>query len=208
MSNFPGLSTRRIEAFSDGVFAIVITLLAFQIKLPAIAPAEAGGQLSKILISLWPEFYTYFLSFLMVGIYWIGHHNAYHHIPFSNRVLLWLNLVSLMLVALLPFFTSLMAKHMDQQIAVVLYGVNIIAIGIANFYQWRYACSAHLVDSQVEDWFMAKVNFRLLVAPGIALVSIALSFLNTYLSAFIYTAMIVFYMFPTAIDRYRKTKPG
>jgi len=204
MPSFPGLTTRRIEAFSDGVFSIVITLMAFQIKLPAIDPAHAAVDLPRAVLSLWPEFYTYALSFFMVGVYWIGHHNAYHHIQHSNRALLWLNLISLMLVALLPFSTSLFGRFLEQQLAVIIYGLNIIAIGAANYLQWQYALRARLVDSEIEDWFVERANFRLLVAPAVALVSIAISFWNVYVSALLYITLIAFYMFPTVLDRYRK----
>jgi len=203
-SSFPGLSTRRIEAFSDGVFSIVITLMAFQIKLPPIDSANAAQELPRALITLWPEFYTYALSFLMVGVYWIGHHNAYHHIQRSNRPLLWMNLVSLMIIALLPFSASVLGRYMDNQISVVLYGSNIIAIGLANYAQWRYALNARLVNAEIEPWFVKKVNFRMLMAPAVAVSSILVSFINTRASVLLYLALIVFYMFPTALDRFRK----
>ncbi len=196
-----GLTTRRIEAFSDGVFAIVITLMAFQIKIPPIDPLFAAQQLPKALWSLWPEFYSYGLSFFMVGVYWIGHHNAYHHINRTDRPLLWFNLVSLMLVALLPFSTSLLGRYMNFQLAHIVYGVNIIVIGIANYYQWRYARTRGLVNVKMERWFIRKTNKRLLLAPGVAVGAILLSFINLHASALLYLSIILYYLFPTAIDR-------
>src|SRR5579862_5584385 len=92
-------TTTRIEALSDGVFAIVLTLMVFQIRIPDLSQENAATQLWPRLVHQWPEFYSYMISFMIVGAYWIGHHGLYHMVKRSSLTLLWLNLVFLMFVA-------------------------------------------------------------------------------------------------------------
>src|SRR5712692_6409261 len=89
------LSTNRIEAFSDGVFAVAITLLVLNLQIPQLAASVVSRELVPKLIELWPKLLIYVLSFVIVGIYWVGHHNTFHYIKRSDRTLLWLNLLLL-----------------------------------------------------------------------------------------------------------------
>jgi hypothetical protein len=85
-----GLSKTRIEALTDGIFAIAMTLMVFDIKVPAVAQMNQLN-LRHELIQLWPRFLAYVISFVMLGVYWVGHHNQYHYIRSTDRPLLWIN---------------------------------------------------------------------------------------------------------------------
>src|SRR5215470_5668536 len=95
-----GLTKSRIEALSDGIFAVAMTLLVLDIKPPAVMQATA---LPRELLALWPRCLSYVVSFLMLGIYWVGQHNQFHLIRWADRTLLWINVVFLMAISFVPF---------------------------------------------------------------------------------------------------------
>jgi len=112
--------TARIEAFSDGVFAIAITLLILEIKIPA----AGSGNLSMQLLRQWPSYFAFVFSFAFIGIMWINHHRLFTHIKRSNNALLFLNLLLLLGVCAVPFPTAVLAQHLgqsDQRAAAILY---------------------------------------------------------------------------------------
>ncbi len=87
-----GLGKTRVEALTDGVFAIAMTLLVFGITIPAVAQDAPAAAFQQKLLELWPKFLTYGISFIVLGIYWVGHHNQFHYIRRTDRMLLWINI--------------------------------------------------------------------------------------------------------------------
>ncbi len=138
-----GLSKGRIEAFSDGVFAIVITLLVFNIKVPELPRGAPAAELRHALLELWPKFLSYVISVVVVGIYWVAHHAAFHCVKHSDRIFLWINILFLAFVAVIPFSAALLGQYHRYQIAIVFYGANMIAAGLSLYLLWWYATSKH-----------------------------------------------------------------
>ena len=93
-----GLNKNRVETLVDGVFAIVMTLLVFDIRVPTIAPEEAARELPRQLIAMYPRFLAYVFSFVILGFYWVGHRAQMHYIRRTDRLLLWINILFLMSV--------------------------------------------------------------------------------------------------------------
>ena len=126
---FPTIN--RIEALTDGVFAIVMTLLVLDISLSSFADASTKAELMQGLLKLSPKFYSYALSFLALGFLWHQHHLAFHHIKRSNTALTWINIVGLMFVALVPFSTSVLSEYNSAtmgNIPLVLYFTNLLIV--------------------------------------------------------------------------------
>jgi uncharacterized membrane protein len=123
------MSTNRLEAFSDGVFAIAITLLVLDIHVPE--PGE--GSLGHELLAQWPSYAAYVISFLTIGIIWINHHAAFSRLRSVDHSILILNLVLLMSVGILPFTTSLMAEYLKEDsgesLAAAVYGASYLLMG-------------------------------------------------------------------------------
>lgn len=137
------LGKNRIEALSDGIFAIVMTLLILEFHVPDLPPNAPNVQVAPALFELWPKFFTYVVTFVGLGIYWVAHHNIYQFIHRSDRVLLWLNILFFMFVSLLPFTTSVLNAFRQTQIAPLFFGANLRlaalpAMGIREF-PARYA---------------------------------------------------------------------
>jgi len=123
------LNKQRLEAFSDGVFAIVITLLILDVKIPDVQPTALGAGLVNIL----PQILTYILSFFIVGLYWHLHHQVAAQIKLIDEVFIWLNLVWLLFVSVLPFPTALLGRYPLQPIPLTIYGINLILVNVTGF---------------------------------------------------------------------------
>src|SRR5215813_3811120 len=123
-----GLSKTRIEALTDGIFAIAMTLMVFDIKVSPLAHMNRLN-LQHELIQLWPRFLAYVISFIMLGVYWVGHHNQYHYIRRTDRPFLWINIFFLMGVSLIPFSTGLLGQFPEDRAALAVYGLNLIMVG-------------------------------------------------------------------------------
>jgi uncharacterized membrane protein len=126
----------RILALSDGVFAIAATLLIIEIPVPAVA---GDDRLSRALLGLWPRYLAYLLSFLVIGRFWVIHHQAFRLIARFDTGLLWLNLLLLMFVAFLPFPTSVLGRHVGSPVAAALYAVSVALVAAASAACWWYA---------------------------------------------------------------------
>lgn len=149
MSDLNGAAneTARIEAFSDGVFAIAITLLILELQVP---PQTPHGGLRSALINLWPSYLAFLASFMTIGIMWLNHHRLFTLINKNADGLIAFNLLLLLGITWLPFPTALLAEHLegphaDQQAAALVYAGSFFAIAIVFNVMWRYACRAKIV---------------------------------------------------------------
>jgi uncharacterized membrane protein len=123
------LNKQRLEAFSDGVFAIVITLLILDIRIPVVPSMALGAALVHIL----PQILTYILSFFIVGLYWHLHHQVSAQVKLIDGAFIWLNLVWLLFVSMLPFPTALLGRYPLQPIPLTIYGINLILVNVTGF---------------------------------------------------------------------------
>ena len=119
----------RVGGFSDGVFAVAITLLVLNIEVPQLAK---GQKLTTALDDLAPDVLTYFIAFAVIGLFWYGHHKAWSRLRATTPRLVWSNLLMLSLIALMPFTTALMGSYNDQSIAIVLYAANVGLAALAD----------------------------------------------------------------------------
>jgi uncharacterized membrane protein len=197
-----GLNTSRIEALSDGVFAIVLTLMVFQIRIPNISTEAAPKELWPQLLRQWPEFYSYVISFLLVGIFWVAHHNMYHLVKRSTRPLLWMNLIFLMFIAFIPYSVALVGRYDNIQKIMILYGVHLMSISCLLFLQWWYVTRKHhMLVGQLNPKFVRSVDYKILASPAVCAFAIGASFINVRWSKLLYILAIVFYLLPSRIDR-------
>jgi uncharacterized membrane protein len=202
-----GLGKNRVEALTDGVFAIAMTLMIFNIRVPSGPPA----QMPHRLLALWPSFMSYAVSFIVLGIYWIGHHNHFHTLRRTDRNSLWINLAFLLAVTLIPFSTSLLGEYPDQQVAVVLYGLNLILVGLLLYAHFWYASrKGGLSDIPQNAELNTLAERRILTGPVVCLFIMGVSFFKPRLSTLLYGLVPVFYIFPGKIDRHlaRSRRPA
>ena len=174
-----GMTTHRIEALTDGIFAIAMTLLVLNLALP-----ETGNgltqtvELHKLLIGQITKFFSYALSFLLLALYWVLHHRQFHFIKRTDRTHLWINIVLLMFIVLVPFSTSLVGDYSDDWMAALFFNSNLFIIGIMFIWNWAYATKGHrLVDRSLDPQRIALAKKRGAVTPLAALLAMVLSFI-------------------------------
>lgn len=181
----------RITMFSDGVFAIAITLLVLEIHVPDLTGHE--GQLTDELWKLlWPKIGTYAISFLVIGTFWAGHHRLFLHIKRYDRRLIWLNNFYLMLVAFQPFPTAVLGEYGSQTAAVVFYSAVQILTTLFRLAVWVYATFHHrLVDDDLDDRYILSTTLTILSTIVIFGITIGLAFINADLAKYFWLFLAV-----------------
>jgi uncharacterized membrane protein len=190
------VSTSRIEAFSDGVFAIAATLLVLELKVPHVEPGELGGTL----LGNWPSYTTYVVSFLVIGIIWVNHHAVLERIRKVDRPLLFLNLVFLMAVAVIPFPTALLADYLkaghDEHLAAAVYGGSMTLMGVTFGSIWAYAVlSGDLLHEGIDPARARRSLWIFAAGNPLYVLAIGASLLSAKLALAIYALLALFYMF-------------
>ena len=182
------MTTGRLEAFSDGVIAIIVTIMVLELRAPA-QPTFAA--LAKVA----PVFLSYGLSFLVVAIMWVNHHHLIHAVHHATARLLWSNLNLLFWMSLVPFVTDFLGKNYHQPMAVALYGLDLALCGMA-FYLLRL----ELVDQDRNDRNLADYHARIqrknLFSTFLYLLSAPLAYVSIYASFFIFALIPATYFLP------------
>ncbi|MEO8074256.1 MAG: TMEM175 family protein [Acidobacteriota bacterium] len=158
------ISTQRLEAFSDGVFAIAITLLILEIKVPHIDVA-AGESLASALTAQWASYLAYFVSFLMIGIYWINHHYIFRFYTGTNHVFNLLNIFFLMCISFLPFPTAVISDYIEiageERTAVMFYAFGLLLPAFSFCLMWLYASRNYrLIDRRLDESFVRHIRLQ------------------------------------------------
>jgi uncharacterized membrane protein len=157
-----GTDTGRIEYFSDAVFAIAMTLLVLDIPLPHVAPDKLWGAI----VGLWPQFFAYALSFLVLALNWVFHHRKFRVIRSYDVGLIWINLVFLLFVAVLPFPTSLLSEYGSVGDAgVVLYAAVVGILSALQTWLWWYAFTHGHLDPEITRPLAVYIAWANFMAP-------------------------------------------
>jgi len=200
----------RLEAFSDGVFAIATTLLVLDIKVPEVSGAD--GALGAALLDQWPRYASYVLSFVTIGIVWANHHRMFTLIGRTNHTFLILNVLYLMLVGVFPFPTALLSRYIGeveypntQQLVTLVYtGLSVLVSVMYGAVLFYASGRGNLLKRGVNPAFVERMKRRSLVGLGVFTTVFAVGFLSVYLSLGLLCCMLVFYLLPaewTGLDR-------
>ena len=190
----------RMTTFSDGVFAIAITLLVLELHVPSSLPA---GGLIELVPGLLPKLAGHVVTFAILGIYWVGHHNMFLHIKRHDRTLLWLNNLFLLFVAAMPFPAGLIVQYGNDQLAVIVYAGTLVLAGLSLDLIWRYATHKHrFVTPGMDPGLIAFVHGRVLLAPAIYLLAIAVSFVSITGAKALFLIVAIAYIVPNPLDHY------
>ncbi len=179
---FAGSSIERIAALSDGLFAIAMTLIVLEVHVPEAHGIANDTALLGALVDLAPRMLTYVLSFLTLGIFWVGQQTQLNHLKRADRDLSWLHLLFLALIATMPFSTSLLANFITFRLALVIYWLNILVLGVVLFFTWSYAQRHQLVDDDLSPEASAAICRRIIIAQSLYAFGAALCVYNTYWS--------------------------
>lgn len=200
MKQIPLMSLNRFEAFSDGVFAIAVTLLVLEIKAPDLSQATSSEAITKLL-QIFPHFLSYVTSFIVIGVLWINHHALFHLLKRVDRTTLVINLFLLMCVAFIPYPTALIGEFGASLPVVVFYGLSLAITGLVYNFLWFYVVQQFIVsEGLIHQRSVRKATIWSLGYPVSYLVATGLAFVNTTLSIALYILIPLFYLLPGVID--------
>lgn len=188
------VDTTRLEAFSDGVFAIAITLLVLELHVPQAAP----GHLWASLVAEWPQFAAYFTSFLVIGIMWINHHSMFRQIRWTDRRLMFLNLLLLLWTAMLPFPTDLVARYLleagiNAHVGAAVYSANLTLAALSFSLIWAHSVRGGLVGVVMNRRQQWRSIMRFSVGTFVYAATIGISFVSAPVTLAIQFLLAAYY---------------
>ena len=194
-NRFAGQSPERLAALSDGIFAVAMTLLVLNLHVPFVkgisgieepflSSNSINAELALLhgLASLLSELVPYLMSFLTLGIFWVGQQTQLNYFTHTDRDLAWMHLGFLLAVTLMPFSTGLLAAFITLRIALVVYWLNILLLGTMLFVSWSYAERAGLVQDDLPTEMGKAVKRRIVIAQSLYTLGALLCLINTYVS--------------------------
>lgn len=196
-----GQSTGRIEALSDAVFGVAMTLLVLEIEVPEFHGQATEKELALAFLELMPKFLVYFLSFMTAGIFWVGQSAQFKYIKSSDRNITWINLLFLLFVSVLPFSTAFLGDHISFKFSIFIYWLNIFLLGSMLFINWEYAKKHNFISEEMKEMVYSPVKMRIVWAQLLYFTGALLCFLNIYLSIAVIIAVQLNYAFALISNR-------
>jgi uncharacterized membrane protein len=189
-------SKERVEALIDGVFATVMTVLVLGLVVPIITGPNVAGQLSSYIWGIFPNLVSYVITFMVLGVMWVGHNSILRYVHSVNRRFLWINVIFLIGIGITPFTTSFLGRYALEQPALIIYGINFLFIGIMLAVLRVYAIKDHVrTHGHIGSGFVAisvlKINF---FSPVVYVSAIVASFLNPYVSLGLFAVVPLYYI--------------
>jgi uncharacterized membrane protein len=188
----------RIEAFSDGVFAIIITLLVLELKVPAVDGEHHTAELAAALIELLPKFMSWVMSFAIVSIFWVNHHRFFNLLAHTDNGLLWLNCLFLMLLSFIPFPTALLGEYYREPLAVMFFGIVMTSASLVfALMRWYALKNATIVRNDLAPAFLRKAALQSLIFGPVPYLAATLSALvHIQLAIALYALIPLYFILP------------
>jgi uncharacterized membrane protein len=192
-----GHNVERLAALSDGIFAVAMTLLVLDLRVPLVDAVHSERDLWRALLAIAPEIVMYLMSFLTLGIFWVGQQTLLNHLSRSDRALTWLHLTFLFAVTLMPFSTRLLAEFAAYRTALVVYWLNIVLLGATLYLSWGCAVRAALMKQDVSPEVVAAICRRIVSGQSLYAFGALLCLFSTYWSiAFIVVVQLNYAIAP------------
>jgi uncharacterized membrane protein len=177
-----GSSIHRLASISDGIFAVGMTLLVLTLAVPTVKEVQTESDLGRALANLLPGVVTYFMSFLTLGIFWVGQQTQLSQLERTNRDYTWINLAFLLFVTLVPFSTNLLANFYQSRLALIEYWLNILVLGALILTAAEYATRAGFFNEAAKSMIIGAVRRRVYIAQAMYFAATALCVFDTRLS--------------------------
>lgn len=185
----------RVEALSDGVYAIILTLLILELKVPMLGEAPTNAQVVQSLIQMTPKFVSWLISFLMLIVFWINHHTMLHLVKHVDQGYVWINAFILLFQSFVPFPTALMGEYPNNALAVGLFGIVMFVNALA-FIALHYYSAGPLLKEPEKASLVKKDALRALVGPAFFLVGTVAAFVHPYIAFGTYLAVPLYFIIP------------
>lgn len=194
-SYLSGKNHERLGSLSDGIFAFAMTLLVMDIHVPFPDAVHSERDLLRALAHMAPRIVPWLMSFLTLGIFWIGQQSQLNHLKSANRRLTWLHLLFLAFVTAVPFTTELLASFIIYRSALVIYWLNIFLLGISLIATWTYSRYSVLTDERVSEGLFVAVRRGLWISLVLFTAGAAVCIVSTYWSIACLMAVQLYYIF-------------
>ena len=194
------LHPNRLEALTDGIFSIIMTILVLEVKVPE--GNYDNGELIHLLVEEWPIILGFFASFAILGTYWMAHNFIFqNYVRHIDRVLGYINMFFLMFASFIPFSAHFLGTYYQEPVAIILYAVNVIAIGGSLYFLRNYILkNPYLRKDEISRKDIIHGTVRIAMPPAFALLSIIISFWNYKLSLILFIVPVIFNIVPGGIN--------
>ncbi|MBU1670788.1 MAG: DUF1211 domain-containing protein [Actinobacteria bacterium] len=180
LRGFSGVSLDRIQSFSDGVFAVAITLLILDVRLPTVPRGTTdNAALARALGNQWPHYVAYVISFLVIGAFWMGHHQLFNRLARHDQLFAWLNVIFLMGIVFIPYPTSILSEYGETRVATIFYAASLVTCGLLNLLLGAYASwhgrllKKDVQMSEIRDSVLSNVTYIFVFAASIGIAFIS-----------------------------------
>jgi uncharacterized membrane protein len=187
---FTELNVNRIQALTDAVFAIVITILSFTLVIP---PGENENDLKRFLLDqIIPKLFIFFLGFIVVGAFWVDTHFNHHHMVKTNIFSIWLNIFFLMFVCLIPFSSGFLANYLYTSISIIVYSLNLILVSLLHLAMLVYSWEKRFIDPTVSRTLYHNMCWRIILPTIIYILIIPLAYIKEGWVVYLFIAPLFF----------------
>lgn len=192
-----GQSAERLAALSDGIFAFAMTLLVLDLRMPVAEAIHSERDLARALVSIAPQVVMYLMSFLTLGIFWVGQQTQLNHLERSARSLTWMHIVFLFAVTVTPFSTRLLAEFNHYRIALLIYWLNIVLLGGSLYLTWNCAIGLGVLKADMPPVVSQAIKRRIIIAQSLYAFGASLCIYKTHWSiAFIVLVQLYYVIAP------------
>lgn len=198
----PGLSKNRIEALADGIFAVAMTLLVLDIKMPDSVRYATDAELWQRLFALEHAFASYAISFVILSVYWVAHHFHFHFVARTDRALVWINLYLLLCITLVPFTTDLVGDNAHLRLPPLLYGANLLLISAAFLGQLEYVRRHPYLGTPQFGAAVSALRRRAAWFMLIPILSMTTAFYSPRLALYLYLTLLLVQIAPSRLDSF------
>jgi len=197
------IAPNRLIALTDGVYAIVMTILVLELSVPIVMGTAVNRELAHGLLEMWPEFLIYGLSFLVLGVFWLMHHFIFDTIRQYDAALSWINVFFLMCTGLIPFSTAIFGVYGAERITALVYGINMFLCYSGLGALWLYAARKRLLADDYVDHSLIKGGYMMAITYLVTiLIALGIAFVNPVISFVLYFLIVVAVIILTAIGRW------
>ncbi|HLI62753.1 MAG TPA: TMEM175 family protein [Terriglobales bacterium] len=177
-----GHNLERLTALSDGIFAVAMTLLVLDLRAPTAEAIRSEHELWRALVALAPRLIMYMMSFMTLGIFWVGQQTQLNHLLRSDRSLSWIHLAFLFMVSVVPFSTALLAEFVRYRTALLVYWLNLLLLGVTLYFSWTCALGTGLVKADLPAEVTVAIRRRIVIAQSLYALGALLCVISSYWS--------------------------
>ncbi|MCI4318292.1 MAG: DUF1211 domain-containing protein [Thermoplasmata archaeon] len=204
-----GLRKTRLEALSDGVFGVALTILALDLIIPHSTSTGGSNTFTwNDILNLRTTLFVVLLGFIVVGSFWLGNHLILHYIHHTDRYFIWISLLYLFAIVILPYSTLLVADFSTQVPAIVFFGVDQLAAGLLGVAMWAYAGRFELFRPSTDQHTRSYLLRRLMIGPLLTAIGIGVAlFISAFGGLVVFASIIILYLIPSHLDEHLRS-PG